>query len=209
MPELSHKKLFPHIHPLLKPDAQIIDMLANWNDDLCTHYGSHLPNEYLNEKKLELAIEYLNKLSKKTNTAINKLIKAHNTCNLCNTPKLVLEYGDISIFWLFQTAAFILLNQYIAKQEPAIAFLIEKCFRNALNYKLGWIERAGRRDGARGRDTKYRGIEQEMFMAWCTYPLDRKKDTHRSAFWLMKSHNPHGLKESTIKKYIREWKKNL
>lgn len=209
MPRYKYSNLFPHIHPLQKPDAQIIDMLANWNDDLCTHYGSHLPNEYLNEEKLELAIEYLSKLSKNPNTAINKLIEAHNTCNLCNTPKLVLEYGDISIFWLFQTAAFILLNQYIAKQEPAIAILIAKCFRNALNCKLGWNERAGRRDGARGRDTKYRGIEQEMFMAWCTYPLDRKKDTHRSAFWLMNNHNPHGLKESTIKKYIREWKKNL
>ena len=204
MPRYKYSNLFPRIHPLQKPDAQIIDMLANWNDDLCTHYGSHLPNEYLNEKKLELAIEYLNKLSKKTNTAINKLIKAHNTCNLCNTPKLVLEYGDISIFWLFQTTAFILLNQYIAKQEPAIAFLIEKCFRNALNYKLGWIERAGRRDGARGRDTKYRGIEQEMFMVWCTFPNNRKNNTQMSANWLMNNHNPHYLARSTIvRKFLK------
>lgn len=209
MPRYKYSNLFPHIHPLQKPDAQIIDMLANWNDDLCTHYGSHLPNEYLNEEKLELAIEYLSKLSKNPNTAINKLIEAHNTCNLCNTPKLVLEYGDISIFWLFQTAAFILLNQYIAKQEPAITILIAKCFRNALNCKLGWNERAGRRDGARGRDEKYRRIEQEMFMVWCTFPNNRKNNTQMSANWLMQNHNPYGLKESTIKKYIRKWKKNL
>ncbi len=209
MPNLSHEKLFPHIHPLQKPDAQIINALANWDDDLCTHYGSHLPNGYLNEKKLELAIEYLSKLSKKTNIAINKLIKAHNTCNLCNTPKLVLEYGDISIFWLFQTAAFILLNQYVAKQEPAIALLIEKCFRNAQNCKLGWNERSGRRNGAHGRDSKYRTIEQEMFRVWCLFPNSRKNDTQMSANWLMQNHNPYGLKESTIKTYIRKWKKIL
>ena len=209
MPELSHKKLFPHIHPLHKPNAQMINTLANWGDDLRTHYDSHLPNGYLNEEKLELAIEYLDKLSKKTNVAINKLIRAHNTCNLCDRPKLVLEHGDISIFWLFQTAAFILLNQYIATQEPKAANLIHKCFRNALNCKLGWIERAGRRDGARSRDKKYRGIEQEMFETWCRFPASRMANTQRSADWLMNNHNPHELARSTIERYIRKWKKNL
>lgn len=218
MPDLPYMELFPHIHPLTPNQHAQISQLQLWAVDLDTHFLSHIPNNYLNEEKLSLAIKFLRKLSSDKITAIKRLMRHYDSRDMNRSPKLILEHGDISIFWLFQTSAFILLNEYIECPCIETERMINDCFRNAQNYKLGWNEREGRRRG--GANRAHSAETKERFhQKWLNFSGQLKKNVFRAALTLYDDPTLYNAEEftkekrspaiRTLKDWCREWKKAL
>lgn len=218
MPELPYMELFPHIHPLNVNQNLQVPELYLWETDLRTHFLSHIPNNYLNEEKLGAAIKFLRKLSCDKIIAIKRLMRRYDSRNMNKTPKLVLENGEFSIFWLFQTSAFILLNEYMERPCIETERMINDCFRNAQNYKIGWNEREGRRRG--GANRAHSAETKERFhQKWLNFSEHLKQNTYNSALTLYDYQELYSAEEfakekrspamRTLKDWCREWKKAL
>lgn len=215
--ELSFSEHFPYLHPLYRNQQENNPVLRPFRHDIETHYESHLPQGYLNLEKLEKSITFLNTISGNKIEAIEILSERFDSTDLRRMPKLILENGPYSIFWLFQTSAFLLLNLYIESPTEELKDAIYICFRNAQNYKIGWIEREGRRKGAAGKIAKFAELEKKFYTKWKTYSTTCKKLTYRSTFELFNEAElyPKPTPEDdykipsmrTLQKWIREWHK--
>ncbi|MFQ6739425.1 MAG: hypothetical protein ACLRFJ_02035 [Alphaproteobacteria bacterium] len=214
MPELPHKELFPYIHPLQEPKFNIIKkypFLSDWKTSFSNQYKFVLPKNYLNPKKLEIALNFINTNYNKGDIIANieSARQEYNNHDLAGPLRELTSTNKTDYFWVFETAAFICVNKLIDNQNDSrLISLIYGCFAAANNLKEIWNEREGRRIGAIGRSTKYEKYRQEMYMAWCDFPESRKNNTQMSCNWLLQKHNPNNIKESTIKNWIRKWHKN-
>ncbi len=213
MPDLPFIELFPHIHPLKKP-ADIIEFLQHYDlpPELETHLHNHyefvLNGDFLNVAKIGRSLRYFSEQSEDIIAAIKQLVDNYGVLDMSKLPSMKLKQDDMFFFWAFETGAFILLNQIIISGRANSFGILQNCFQNGQMYKAVYIRDPKRGAGANTRGNKYKKIEAEMRAAWERFPEYRKKDTQMSYNWLIKSHNPHNLKESTIKAYIRRWRKN-
>lgn len=211
---INQNDLFPYIHPLnrgLTVD-QIIEahpFLNDWRKSFVNHYGYILDKDYLNEEKMNGAIRFLIPEDNVDNIidAIAGFIDKYEEREDLEKIR-TLDIKDMSLFWVAETSAFILINVFIEDQSANNAIMITKCFGMARNLKDLWQDRSGRRTGGNAKKELYALAEQQMLEIWLDFPLDRRKDTNRSYFWLSKeTNNPFNLKERTIKRHIRKWHK--
>lgn len=220
---INQNDLFPHIHPLNRGLAvdQIIEaypFLNDWRKSFVNHYGYILDKDYLNEEKMNGAIRFLITKFKQDDIidSIKNLTDAYGTTLFKKSKRRQLEQQDISLFWAFETGAFIVINRAITERAPERYFLlIDRCFLYAGNYKEVWNERERLRLGGIGRHKKFDDIKKILYEKWLSYPWNKRRqkafitasdlDNDES---LYKPNHQHP-KFSTIINWVREWKKAL
>lgn len=145
--DLPFSELFPHVHPLDRQlSAQEIikefPFLSDWQENLNLHHNLILNEDYLNTDKINKSLGFLcEHYGKKNPTdAIPSLIKEYGSFNP-NTGRMTERVGkDISLFWVCETSAFLLINEFIKKNGDDIKSheLIRQCFSSAGTLKCIW-----------------------------------------------------------------------
>lgn len=213
MPHISAADLFRVIDPLKKP-VDIIEFLQRYDlpleleTHLHNHYEFILNGDFLNPAKIERSLRYFSEQGEDIIAAIKQLVDNYGVLDMTRLPSMKLKRDDMFFFWAFETGAFILLNQIIVSEHRNLIWQMQTCFQNGQMYKAVYIRDPKRSEGAKIRGNNYKQIENEMRAAWKSFPESRKNNTQKSCNWLMQNHNPYNLKESTIKAYIRRWRKN-
>jgi len=135
---INQNDLFPYIHPLNRDLTvdQIIEtypFLNDWRKSFVNHYGYILDKDYLNEEKMNGAIRFLIPEDNIYNVmdAIAGFIDKYEERDDLEKIR-TLDIKDISLFWVAETSAFILINAFIEDQSANNAIMITKC--------LVWLE---------------------------------------------------------------------
>lgn len=143
MTDAEYKELFSNIDPLdkTKSPEEIIsefDLPNHLKISLENHYSEILNRKYINPKKIQDSITFLNHIPGGDNILEKAQYFFYNHERPLYKKAKDLHFGDTYFFWVYETSAFLFLNEYLNNKDNKTMDLVIQFFARSEMYKDAW-----------------------------------------------------------------------